>query len=136
MKAGRSFPGVLFLALVVSGGCASGGGGGGAGSASSSRDLIVEADLEGLDNLSVYEAIRRLRPNWLRYRGQAVMVGPDRETLRVYLDGSYYGDADATGNLQVRNVLEIRFLDARQATLRFGTGHTVGAILVTSRRAP
>jgi hypothetical protein len=87
-----------------------------------------------MEDLSVFEAIRRLRPTWLRYRGQSVVTSPEREGLRVYLDGSFYGNADAVGQLRVSDVEEIRFLDAREATLRFGTGHTVGAILVSSRK--
>ena len=101
---------------------------------SGSRNVIVQDDLAAYSDLSAFEIVRRLRPAWLRYRGQSVLSGPEREGLRVYLDGSFYGDADALGQLQARNLEEIRFLDSRQATLRFGTGHTVGAILVTTRR--
>ena len=101
---------------------------------SGSRDVIVQDELAANSELSAFEVVRRLRPAWLRYRGQSVLSGPEREGLRVYLDGSFYGDADALGQLQARNLEEIRFLDSRQATLRFGTGHTVGAILITTRR--
>lgn len=100
----------------------------------SARDVITRTDLEGHEDLSAFEAIRRLRPTWLRYRGQAVLTSPEREGLRVYLDGSYFGDAAALGQLRVVAIQEIRFLDARRATMRFGTGHTVGAIVVTTRR--
>jgi hypothetical protein len=85
-----------------------------------------------MDELNAYQAIRRLKPTWLRYRGQAVLTGPDRESLRVYVNQSFFGDAESLSTLMVRNIREIRFLDARQATLRFGTDHTVGAIVVTT----
>lgn len=100
---------------------------------SGSRNAIVQAELAANSDLSAFEVVRRLRPGWLRYRGQSVLTGPEREGLRIYLDGSFYGDADTLGQLQARNLEELRFLDSRQATLRFGTGHTVGAILVTTR---
>lgn len=99
-----------------------------------SHELITRAELAGHDDLSAFEVVRRLRPTWLRYRGQAVLSSPEREGLRVYLDGSFFGDAEALGRLRVRAIEEIRFLDSRQATMRFGTGHTVGAIMVTTRR--
>jgi hypothetical protein len=52
--------------------------------------------------------------------------------MRIYVNGSFFGDADSLSSIQARNVREIRFLDARQATLRYGTDHTVGAIVVTT----
>lgn len=97
-----------------------------------SRNLITRAELSGSNDRNVFEAVRRLRPSWLRYRGQSVLTGPDREGLRVYLNGAFFGDAQALGSLQVTDVGEVRFLDAREATLRFGTGHTVGAIMVAT----
>jgi hypothetical protein len=96
------------------------------------RNVITRAELEGWNSLNAYEAIRRLRPTWLRYRGQGVLTGPDRESMRIYVNGSFFGDADSLSNIQARNIREIRFLDARQATLRYGTDHTVGAIVVTT----
>lgn len=98
------------------------------------RYLLTRADLEGLDELTAYQAIRRLKPTWLRYRGQSVLTGPDRESFRIYVDNNLFGDADALSQLMIGNIEEIRFLNAREATLRFGTDHTVGAILITSRR--
>lgn len=124
------------LALAIFAGCAGSGAGDteAAPPQSGSRDVIVQEELAANSELSAFEVVRRLRPAWLRYRGQSVLSSPEREGLRVYLDGSFYGDADALGQLQARNLEEIRFLDSRQATLRFGTGHTVGAILVTTRK--
>jgi hypothetical protein len=92
--------------------------------------------MEGMAGLNIYEAIRRLRPAWLRPRGQAVLTGPDRESLRVYLDRQIFGDIESLTNLMVRDVREIRYLDARQATLRFGTDHTLGAIVVITGGEP
>lgn len=41
----------------------------------SSRNVMAEADLSGLEELDFYQAIRRLRPLWLRYREQSVVAG-------------------------------------------------------------
>lgn len=129
----RTIIGALCALLVVSG-CATGGGGSSDSESSGGRFLLTEADLAEVEGLDAHDAIRRLRPNWLRYRGQAVLVGTDRESLRVYVNRNFFGDADSLKQLFVRDIQEIRYLDARQATLRFGTDHTVGAILVTTRR--
>ena len=119
-------------AILTLSGCATSGGSSATATGSRDRNLLTRADLEGMDELNAYQAIRRLKPTWLRYRGQAVLTGPDRESLRVYVNRSFFGDAESLSTLMVRNIREIRFLDARQATLRFGTDHTVGAIVVTT----
>ncbi len=125
--------GFLLPALLLAvAGCATGGSAGDPEEASPDRDVLTEADLEGIGELSVYEAVRRLKPNWFRPRGQSTLMG--EEGLRIYLDGSFYGDADSVRNIMVQNIQEIRFLDSRAATLRFGTGHTVGALLLTSKK--
>jgi hypothetical protein len=101
-------------------------------SARRDRYVLTEDDLQGMDRLSALEAIRRLRPQWLQYRGTSVLVGTSREGLRVYVDRQYFGEAESLSTIMVRVIREIRFLDARQATLRYGTDHTVGAIVITS----
>lgn len=105
-----------------------------AGGATADHAAITRTALAELPQLTAYEAIRRLRPAWLRYRGRSVLSSPEREGLRVYLDGAFYGDAEALSQVMVDTVQEIRFLDSRQATLRYGTGHTVGAIVISTRR--
>jgi hypothetical protein len=121
----------LLLSLAVGGACASRTASPAAGAGG--RAVITRAELLENSDRNAFEAVRRLRPSWLRYRGQSVLTGPEREGLRIYLNGAYYGDAQALSNLQVIDVEEMRFLDAREATLRYGTGHTVGAIVVSTR---
>ena len=136
MKASHrlSAVGLVSLLFLMPGGCASPGAPSEGGTASRSRNLISRVELEGMDELTVYQAVRRLRPTWLRYRGQATITGANRESLRVYLNRQYFGNAESLSNIRVRDVQEIRFLDAREATLRFGTDHTVGAIVISTGR--
>lgn len=127
-------PLALGIALLAIGGCASSGTGD--REAPRDRDVITRSQLEGLDHLSAYEAVRRLRPVWLRTgRGadsfDAGIQG--RRGVRVYRDGAYVGLVDELRQIPVREIQEIRYLDPRQATMRFGTDHTDGALLVTTR---
>jgi hypothetical protein len=123
---------LAFFALIVLFGCATPGESSSGRSTLQERYLITRADLEGMEDLNAFEAIRRLRPIWLRYRGQSVLVAPEREGMRVYVNRSYFGDAQSLSTLMVRDIREIRFLDARQATLQYGTDHSVGAIVITT----
>jgi hypothetical protein len=122
---------LLTLAIVVSG-CASLGEPRDRGE----RDLLTRAQLEAVDHLSAYDAIRRYRPLWLRtQRGQDSFLAQAqaRRGLRVYVDRVHFGGVESLRDLDVRNIQEIRFLDKRKATLEFGTDHSEGAILVKTR---
>ncbi len=119
-------------ALLILSGCATSGESSPSSSGSGDRDLITRANLEGMDRLNALEAIRRLKPQWLQYRGRSVLVNTGREGLRVYVNRHFFGDAGSLSTLMVRDIQEIRRLDARQATLRFGTDHTMGAIEIST----
>ena len=53
--------------------------------------------------------------------------------IKVYLDGFRYGSVESLATIPAMNVVEVRWLSAMDATTRFGTGNTAGAIAVTSR---
>ena len=98
------------------------------------REVIHEEELLPHERLDAFQVVQRLKPRWLRPRGQQALTGSNREGVRVYLDGMLRGDVSALRRVPAHTVGEIRFLDSRQATLRFGTGHAEGAILVATRR--
>jgi hypothetical protein len=81
-----------------------------------------------------FDAIQALRPNWLRPRGQQSLSDPTAGTVVVYLDGARFGGPDALRQVAVQNILSAQYLNAGDATARFGTGHTGGVILIVSRR--
>ncbi len=55
----------------------------------------------------------------------------------VYLDEMRYGGVSDLRNLRVDELVEIRFITANEAIVRYGNGHEYGALLITStRRAP
>lgn len=119
----------LSLALLLSAAGCGGGGGGGAGTArpeGSSADRIVEEELTTLLQLSALEAVRRLRPRWLQTRTGA--------PPRVHVDGNPVGTSENLGSYRATDVQEMRYLNAADATTRFGTNYISGVILVTTRR--
>jgi hypothetical protein len=123
--------GALAGALLVPA-CASTGTG--SSSSGGDRDLLTREQLEGMDHLTAYDAIRRLKPRWLQAeRGQDSFASQDMRGTRVYVDGVLFGDTEALRRLDVRDIGEIRFLDKRRATTRFGTDHAEGAILISTR---
>lgn len=123
----------LLVVLMLTPACAATGSGGANGERSD-RDVLTRAQLESVNHLNAHDAIRRLRPLWLRTeRGQDSFDRQAMRGVRVYLDRVNIGNADALRNISIENVQEIRFLDKRKATTEFGLDHAEGAILITSR---
>lgn len=123
-------PLVLFPLLVVLAACASGGGDGGP---RRDRNLITLEELEDLQQFTLLDAIRRLRPRWLQVSRAVNTRGNPQEFPRVIMDRIPQGELEALGQISVSDVLEVRFLSAADATLKYGTGYAAGAIEVTRR---
>ena len=122
----------VLLSLALSG-CASAAGSG--RGASRDPNLINNEELRQaeVEGLSGTELIERLRSRWLQGRGATSLSNPASGYARVVLNGAPYGELDVLLNMNVSGIEEMRFLNARDATTRFGTGYDGGAILVVSR---
>lgn len=91
-------------------------------------DVITREQIAALDVTYAIDAVRRLRPSWLRSRG-----GIDEEPV-VYVDAARRGGTRALATISVEIVEDIRYLSGPDATTRLGTGHRGGAIMVRTRR--
>ncbi len=119
---------------LVSGlaGCASAGGGG-AENRGPRRDpnRITAEELAEYTTLTAVDVVRRLRPRWLQGRGAGTA---GQNTPQLIMDGARMGDAQyALRSLSVSDIAEMEYLNASDATMRFGTNFPGGAIIVTSR---
>ncbi len=101
--------------------------------ATRNADVITAEELERSDIGSAYQAIERLRPRFLRVRGPSSIQDPAADRVVVYVDNSRIGYADVLRDMQASEIREIRYLNAGEATSRFGTGHAAGVILVTRK---
>lgn len=95
-----------------------------------SRATLLADEIGTTAASSAYEVVSRLRPEWLRRRGQISMRDPSAGEVVVYLDGVRYGGARSLEGIRAEIVEQMEFLDSSEATMRFGTGHAGGAILV------
>jgi hypothetical protein len=121
---------VIAPLLVLLAACASGGGDGGS---RRDRNLITLEELEELQQFTLLDAIRRLRPRWLQVSRAVSTRGNPQEFPRVVVDRVPRGELEALGQISVSDVREVRFLSASDATLKYGTGYPAGAIEVTRR---
>jgi len=117
---------ILVLALGACAGSAAPGG------VRPNANLITQAEIDQAGPSSAYDLVQKLRPTWLRKRGNT-SFSQDTD-VAVYLDGVRMGDRDALRSISSVDIMTLEFLDARRATARYGEGHTAGAILIKTRR--
>jgi len=115
---------------------ACGGGSGGPPSTASRpvrgpADLITEAEINAGVYQNALELIQNLRPNMARPRGTSATAAP--VPVVPYMDGVRLQDLSALATIPASRVKEIRYINATDATTRYGTGHGSGVILVTTK---
>ncbi len=137
MRASRRLPNLL-LAVFLStglalstGACASSGG---SGSSGGSSTLITRAQVDETGASTAMEAIRQLRSRWLQRRGSMSIQDPTPPGPVVYVDGQRFGEVGSLTQVSARIIEEMRYINARDATTRYGTGHAGGVILITTLR--
>src|SRR5882762_4153440 len=128
---------LLTVAALI--GCAQASGTGSPSTATLRRSgVLTSAEIAGAhaDITTAYDAVARLRPNWLTPHGitSGQANGAGTEYAWVYLDGQRYGDLNSLRNIAAYNVGNIRYYDITQAGARFGIhGGSSGVIEVTSK---
>ena len=98
------------------------------------RDLITSAELGHSDAASVYEAIRHLRPLFLRTRGPNSVLNSTAMGPAVIVDQTLLGGIQALSDIPLKDVQAVRYVAAWDATTRYGAGHADGVIEVTTWR--
>ena len=112
-----------------------------------SHDILTEEEIRESNTANAYELVSTLRNQWLVVRGLhshteaaqghgegfQLTIQPGADKIIVYLDDVRLGGVAAMKNVSSELLTAARFLDAREATYRFGSGHTNGAIVLSSR---
>ncbi|MBV6522175.1 MAG: hypothetical protein MNPFHGCM_02321 [Gemmatimonadaceae bacterium] len=133
------------LLLVASLACASANAPPASPSSGVSSDLITLAEIERGNFRTALQAVESLRPNMLRQRAltlrqggtgnrMATSASDARVPVVAYVDDVRVGDASRLAEIPAVTVREIRYVNAREATTRWGTNHASGAILVYTKR--
>ncbi|RMH21137.1 MAG: hypothetical protein D6701_02995 [Gemmatimonadetes bacterium] len=129
----RALRPLLTLAVAVSltAACASGGGSRGP---TRNSHVLTAADLEPLGGVTLWEAIRELRPQWLRPRPPNSFNDPEAANPKVILDRQPFGEMNDLRRIMATTVARVEFLSARDATTQYGTGYPAGVFDVRSKR--
>ena len=94
---------------------------------SRSGDVITAGELETVAQFNVLEALRRLRPTWLRVRSRSTPPV-------VFIDGMRRGGLNVLQDFRASEIVEIRRRSGTDATTLYGTGVGGGTIELTTRR--
>jgi hypothetical protein len=81
------------------------------------------------EEVTAYEAVSRLRPNWLAAHGVTSFSKQGTAYATVYMDDQKYGDLNMLKNFKAFQVAEMRYYDFTQAGARFGVAAGNGGVI-------
>lgn len=119
---------IFGLALVLPGCSAATSGGSGEGGVRRASNRITAEELATALDLDAWSAISRLRPSWLRQ-------GTRGASPALIVDGTpESGGLEMLRAFRTTDLTMLEFMSAADATTRYGTGYTSGAIVVSTKR--
>ena len=124
----RRAPILLLLVLAFAAGCSASA----PGARTSTRsDTITVDDLRSANATNLYDAVRTIRPNWLRARSPNSLSNQGQ--VQVYFDDTRIGGVDGLRSIPTQGIAYIRWHDPISASARWGLDHEQGAIVVSTR---
>jgi hypothetical protein len=99
-------------------------------SSRATSDVLTREELNAETHVDLLEAVRRLRPRWLRQRGANIERG---RPIVVYQGDVYAGMIDHLRSIPIELVAEMRFYDRYTAAVRWGREDVAGVIQVIAR---
>jgi hypothetical protein len=99
------------------------------------HDLIIQAELERTPELTLYDAVVKLRPHFLKNRSQTAHGKQPTRQLMLYVNGEKMDSVDDLRRLSPTEVHEVRFYEPHLANTKFARYNNAGgAIAVTLRK--
>jgi hypothetical protein len=95
--------------------------------------LITQDEISYSRATTAYDAIQRLRANFLSRRGETTILGRSSTYPTVYVDGLKFGGIDALRAIPAGQVATIRLYRSWDAATRYGNSSASGVIDVTTR---
>ena len=121
------------LLAVLLGACAPRSQSGG-GDAPSSQ-IIYADEIERSRATNAYEAVAKLRHNFLSDRGKTSILDSSSPSVpNVYLDGMPFGPLLSLQNIPAQQIASIRLYRAWEAQTKFGMDNPAGVIEVLTKR--
>ena len=122
---------LILTSILLAAGCSVSSGPGSTDSFSD-RDSLSRTEILEAHVGTALDVVRKLRPMWLQKRGTVSINNPSE--IAVYLDGVRAGGPGFLQTVPSNAVMSMKYIDASTATLRWGTNHVHGAIMVSTRQ--
>ena len=106
-----------------------------AGTSAGAGNMLTAEQMLATGAESVYEAVERLRPEWLRSRGPVSLTDSSPAVPSIFIGGSHVGDVEQLRSLRIDDVSHIRYYEPGEAGVRYGMGHPRGVIDVVMKGA-
>jgi hypothetical protein len=101
----------------------------------SNSQVITEEEISASHASTAYDAIQKLRANFLSNRGETSFDKSKSQPYpTVYVDGQEFGPISSLRGIPAAEVASIRLYRSWEATTKFGTGNMGGVIAVTTRQ--
>ena len=81
------------------------------------------------DVMTAYDALARLRPNWLNAHGVSSFDPGSSEFAIVFVDGQQYGGLNSLRNIPAYQVAYFRYYDVTEAGATFGLRGGTGGVI-------
>ena len=95
------------------------------------RSVITLEQIQERGFRNAYEAVEALRATWLKERPDGLTT---QREIQAYLDNSRLGGVQMLRQIATAQIASIRYIDAATAINRWGVDHSLGVIMVISRR--
>jgi hypothetical protein len=96
-------------------------------------DLLTAQEFANVNGSTLYDAVQQLRPAWIMRTQPNPVLQRTQGDVIVYIDGVRYGAGIAALRMFTLNsVASAQYFSPTSATARFGPGHLLGAIEVTT----
>jgi hypothetical protein len=127
---------VLLLLLALAGtGCASSGDPATAGAAApqpSRQNILLREEITASGVGNMQDAIQRLRPQFLRVRGQS-SITQGGDAVAVYMDNVHIGGAEVLRTIGANGVVRVEYVAGPDTTFKFGSNHSAGVIHIVTK---
>lgn len=89
------------------------------------------------DVSTAYDAVSRLRPNWLAVHGvPSTSNSSVASTAVVFVDGEPYGDLSSLRNIPAYHIGDIHYYDVTEAGARFGIRGGSSGVIEVRMKSP
>ena len=97
-------------------------------------NIITAEEIEASKAVNAYDAIKKLRGNFLSYRGRTSLNNTSSPDPFVFVDDQAFGPISSLRNIPAIQIETIRLYRAWEAQMKFGRGLMGGAIAIATKQ--